>query len=176
MSEYVLVIAGKQRINPTGVLAPFCHHVQRMVTLNIVIKSNYLHWKHEALKVLRSYLWISRFVEIMAPVFSREAWRCVWHMIQVFFWRPTSMNLIKNAISFSFRWQWTYSSSEMSQNDLVHGWGLDLALQRCLEVWTITAMLYTSWNRKWKFVCMKISNSDSVGATWKDRCSWCTMD
>ncbi|XP_051116033.1 uncharacterized protein LOC127241160 [Andrographis paniculata] len=40
------------------------------------------------------------FVEIMAPVFSREAWRCVWHMIQ---------------------------------NDLVHGWGLDLALQRCVE-------------------------------------------
>ncbi|KAK3032056.1 hypothetical protein RJ639_036270 [Escallonia herrerae] len=23
-----------------------------------------------------------RFVEIMAPVFSRDAWRCVWHMIQ----------------------------------------------------------------------------------------------
>ncbi|XP_020107308.1 uncharacterized protein LOC109723380 isoform X1 [Ananas comosus] len=23
------------------------------------------------------------FVEIMAPVFSRKAWRCVWHMIQV---------------------------------------------------------------------------------------------
>jgi hypothetical protein len=21
-----------------------------------------------------------RFVEIMAPVFSRDAWRCVWHM------------------------------------------------------------------------------------------------
>ncbi|PIN06510.1 hypothetical protein CDL12_20936 [Handroanthus impetiginosus] len=40
------------------------------------------------------------FVEIMAPVFSRDAWRCVWHMIQ---------------------------------NDLVHGWGLDLALRRCVE-------------------------------------------
>ncbi|CAA7405061.1 unnamed protein product [Spirodela intermedia] len=40
------------------------------------------------------------FVEIMAPVFSREAWRCVWHMIQ---------------------------------NDLVHGWGLDLALRKCVE-------------------------------------------
>ncbi|GER25351.1 hypothetical protein STAS_00926 [Striga asiatica] len=40
------------------------------------------------------------FVEIMAPVFSRNAWRCVWYMIQ---------------------------------NDLVHGWGLDLALQRCVE-------------------------------------------
>lgn len=38
------------------------------------------------------------FVEIMAPVFSRSAWRCVWHMIQ---------------------------------NDLVHGWGLDMELQRC---------------------------------------------
>ncbi|XP_058780133.1 uncharacterized protein LOC131653846 [Vicia villosa] len=40
------------------------------------------------------------FVEIMAPAFSREAWRCVWHMIQ---------------------------------NDLVHGWGLDFALRRCVE-------------------------------------------
>ncbi|AES72153.1 hypothetical protein MtrunA17_Chr3g0123571 [Medicago truncatula] len=40
------------------------------------------------------------FVEIMAPVFSREAWRCVWHMIQ---------------------------------NDLVHGWGLDFAVRRCVE-------------------------------------------
>ncbi|GKC80257.1 hypothetical protein Tco_1131031 [Tanacetum coccineum] len=36
----------------------------------------------------------------MAPVFSRKAWRCVWHMIQ---------------------------------NDLVHGWGLDFALRRCVE-------------------------------------------
>lgn len=40
------------------------------------------------------------FVEIMAPVFSRKAWRCVWYMIQ---------------------------------NDLVHGWGLDFALQKCVE-------------------------------------------
>ncbi|XP_010531567.1 PREDICTED: uncharacterized protein LOC104807825 isoform X2 [Tarenaya hassleriana] len=40
------------------------------------------------------------FVEIMAPVFSRDAWRCVWHLLQ---------------------------------NDLVHGWGLDFALQRCVE-------------------------------------------
>ncbi|XP_058227326.1 uncharacterized protein LOC131335827 [Rhododendron vialii] len=40
------------------------------------------------------------FVEIMAPVFSRKSWQCVWHMIQ---------------------------------NDLVHGWGLDLALWRCVE-------------------------------------------
>ncbi|CAL9179471.1 unnamed protein product [Musa hybrid cultivar] len=41
-----------------------------------------------------------RFVEIMATVFSRDAWRCAWHMIQ---------------------------------NDLVHGWGLDFALRRCVE-------------------------------------------
>jgi len=26
---------------------------------------------------------MNRFVEIMATVFSRDAWRCVWHMIQV---------------------------------------------------------------------------------------------
>ncbi|CAH9132221.1 unnamed protein product [Cuscuta epithymum] len=36
----------------------------------------------------------------MAPVFSRESWRCVWSLIQ---------------------------------NDLVHGWGLDFALWRCVE-------------------------------------------
>ncbi|XP_061358072.1 uncharacterized protein LOC133302326 [Gastrolobium bilobum] len=40
------------------------------------------------------------FVEIMAPVFSRDAWRCVWHMIQ---------------------------------NDLIHGWGLDFALRKCVD-------------------------------------------
>ncbi|KAK1319207.1 hypothetical protein QJS10_CPB04g01519 [Acorus calamus] len=40
------------------------------------------------------------FVEIMATVFSQDAWRCVWHMIQ---------------------------------NDLVHGWGLDFALGKCVE-------------------------------------------
>ncbi|TVT99668.1 hypothetical protein EJB05_34446 [Eragrostis curvula] len=46
------------------------------------------------------HLVLRMFVEIMAPVFSREAWRCVWHMIQ---------------------------------NDLVHGWGLDFALRKCVE-------------------------------------------
>ncbi|KAE8722040.1 Uridine kinase-like protein 4 [Hibiscus syriacus] len=40
------------------------------------------------------------FVEIMATVFSRDAWQCVWHMIQ---------------------------------NDLVHGWGLDFSLRKCVE-------------------------------------------
>lgn len=33
--------------------------------------------------MLTIILFANRFVEIMAPVFSREAWRCVWHMIQV---------------------------------------------------------------------------------------------
>ncbi|OMO59322.1 hypothetical protein CCACVL1_24920 [Corchorus capsularis] len=40
------------------------------------------------------------FVEIMATVFSRDAWRCVWYMIQ---------------------------------NDLIHGWGLDFALRKCVD-------------------------------------------
>lgn len=40
------------------------------------------------------------FVEIMAPVFSRDAWRCVWYMIQ---------------------------------NDLIHGWGLDFNVRKCVE-------------------------------------------
>ncbi|CAL9073714.1 unnamed protein product [Musa acuminata var. zebrina] len=40
------------------------------------------------------------WVEGMAPVFSRAAWQCVWHLIQ---------------------------------NDLVHGWGLDMKLGYCAQ-------------------------------------------
>ncbi|EXB51801.1 hypothetical protein L484_006374 [Morus notabilis] len=40
------------------------------------------------------------FVEGMAPVFSRAAWRCTWHLIQ---------------------------------NDLVHGWGMDMKLGYCAQ-------------------------------------------
>ncbi|WOL17356.1 hypothetical protein Cni_G26148 [Canna indica] len=40
------------------------------------------------------------WVEGMAPVFSRSAWQCVWHLIQ---------------------------------NDLVHGWGLDMKLGYCSQ-------------------------------------------
>ncbi|XP_008224979.1 PREDICTED: uncharacterized protein LOC103324663 [Prunus mume] len=40
------------------------------------------------------------FVEGMAPVFSRAAWHCTWHLIQ---------------------------------NDLVHGWGLDMKLGYCAQ-------------------------------------------
>lgn len=73
-----------------------------------------------------------RFVEIMAPVFSRDAWRCVWHMIQVY-----------NILSFRFKLMQVLSFQAtmknfylLLQNDLVHGWGLDFALRRCVEVRT----------------------------------------
>nr|GEV79046.1 hypothetical protein CTI12_AA051820 [Tanacetum cinerariifolium] len=42
----------------------------------------------------------SGFVEGMAPVFSRAAWHCAWHLIQ---------------------------------NDLVHGWGMDMKLGYCAQ-------------------------------------------
>ncbi|XP_066372877.1 uncharacterized protein [Miscanthus floridulus] len=41
------------------------------------------------------------WVEGMAPVFSRAAWKCVWHLIQ---------------------------------NDLIHGWGLDMKLGYCAQL------------------------------------------
>lgn len=40
------------------------------------------------------------WIEVMAPVFSKAAWRCVWYMIQ---------------------------------NDLIHGWGLDMQLGYCAQ-------------------------------------------
>ncbi|PWA96961.1 hypothetical protein CTI12_AA034280 [Artemisia annua] len=52
------------------------------------------------------------FVEIMAPVFSKEAWRCVWYMIQ---------------------------------NDLVHGWGMDFALRRCVKANNKIGVIDSQW-------------------------------
>ncbi|RWW79007.1 hypothetical protein BHE74_00012735 [Ensete ventricosum] len=46
------------------------------------------------------------WVEGMAPVFSRAAWQCVWHLIQNYLFL---------------------------QNDLVHGWGLDMKLGYCAQ-------------------------------------------
>lgn len=62
----------------------------------------------------------------MATVFSRDAWRCVWHMIQVgqFFIVSvlcTPLFVIPQV-------------ALLMQNDLVHGWGLDFALRKCVEV------------------------------------------
>jgi hypothetical protein len=64
-----------------------------------------------------------RFVEIMPTVFSRNAWRCVWHMIHVK-WHYILTHL--------FAWS-NMLMSYFIQNDLVHGWGLDFALRRCVE-------------------------------------------
>lgn len=77
-----------------------------------------------------------RFVEIMAPVFSRKAWRCIWYIIQVHncdHWQFTSFTLIETMDTES-----CLLSSNIChaclwlQNDLVHGWGLDFALRRCV--------------------------------------------
>ncbi|EEE66391.1 hypothetical protein OsJ_22726 [Oryza sativa Japonica Group] len=56
-----------------------------------------------------------KFVEVMAPVFSREAWTCVWHMIQAIN-EPMELYMLINM-----------------QNDLVHGWGLDFNFWRCVD-------------------------------------------
>ncbi|MQL79796.1 hypothetical protein Taro_012228 [Colocasia esculenta] len=45
------------------------------------------------------------FVEMMAPVFSRAAWRCAWYMIQV----------------------------HRTRNDLIYAWGLDFKLGYCAQ-------------------------------------------
>ncbi|KAH7280074.1 hypothetical protein KP509_37G051200 [Ceratopteris richardii] len=59
--------------------------------------SRKLTWR---MTMRRSNSEVHSFVEIMAPVFSNAAWRCVWHLIQ---------------------------------NDLIHGWGLDFELGRCVK-------------------------------------------
>ncbi|OEL27107.1 hypothetical protein BAE44_0011873, partial [Dichanthelium oligosanthes] len=55
---------------------------------------------------LNPFLW----VEGMAPVFSKSAWQCVWHLIQL-------MNIYIVFI----------------QNDLIHGWGIDYKFGYCAQ-------------------------------------------
>jgi hypothetical protein len=82
----------------------------------------------------------------MAPVFSRAAWKCVWHLIQV-------QNLFSSLIIFFFGYfddkmvdkayfllSLCVSSETVViqflslQNDLIHGWGLDMKLGYCAQV------------------------------------------
>lgn len=75
-----------------------------------------------------------RFVEVMAPVFSRKSWNCVWQMIQVFILTIELLyfNLITTLKFISPKF--TKKFILFFQNDLVHGWGLDFAFWRCVEV------------------------------------------
>uniref|UniRef100_A0A9I9EEM1 Uncharacterized protein n=1 Tax=Cucumis melo TaxID=3656 RepID=A0A9I9EEM1_CUCME len=69
-----------------------------------------------------------RFVEIMALVFSHEAWRCVWHLIQ------SSMYITKNVCDLlillvglvveSLTWRFVQTSSNSKKNTLSKPRGL----------------------------------------------------
>ncbi|KAI8525442.1 hypothetical protein RHMOL_Rhmol13G0230600 [Rhododendron molle] len=62
------------------------------------VSENLFQWLDKISKV--PHFVFDRYVEGMAPVFSRSAWPCVWHLIQ---------------------------------NDLVHGWGMDMKLGYCAQ-------------------------------------------
>ena len=114
----------------------------------------------------------------MAPVFSRDAWRCVWHMIQVTL-TLLSIGSFISSYNVSFLHLIVY---EPKQNDLVHGWGLDFALRRCVEVHksslccclVFVQMFLHVWSineEAFIFIC------ENEGACiWEDRNSRLTVD
>ncbi|MQM02554.1 hypothetical protein Taro_035322 [Colocasia esculenta] len=55
---------------------------------------------HHKITIRKKRYMVHRWVEGMAPVFSRSAWCCTWHLIQ---------------------------------NDLIHGWGMDMKLGYCAQ-------------------------------------------
>jgi hypothetical protein len=79
---------GIRRRNQAGVVTHICLHVLRTLSHSLSLS---LWHTHTLTHFLCACVWYLNmlcsfsFVEIMAPVFSREAWRCVWHMIQVFY-------------------------------------------------------------------------------------------
>lgn len=69
-----------------GALILCCHLVLRMYIFKL-----YFSWAFFGFQIYNKFCilrelasFVNRFIEIMAPVFSRNAWRCVWHMIQVY--------------------------------------------------------------------------------------------
>ncbi|CAK9205358.1 unnamed protein product [Sphagnum troendelagicum] len=84
------------------------------------------------------------FVEIMAPVFSRKAWRCIWYIIQ---------------------------------NDLVHGWGLDFSLRRCVQMaHEKIGVVDAQWVRHRVIPSLgeqgESDTSNPVGQAVRDRCKY----
>ncbi|RAL39432.1 hypothetical protein DM860_002965 [Cuscuta australis] len=74
----------------------------------------------------------SGFVEGMAPVFSRRAWRCVWYLIQVIInlYRNEKIpfRLLQKDIVFEI-----FIQCVVWQNDLVLGWGMDMKFGYCAQ-------------------------------------------
>ncbi|KAF8402241.1 hypothetical protein HHK36_013193 [Tetracentron sinense] len=66
------------------------------------------------------------WVEMMAPVFSRETWRYTWHMTQ----GCTVISLYSNFLWF------------LLQNDLIHAWGLDKQLGYCDQATHLSLNLF----------------------------------
>jgi hypothetical protein len=79
----------------------------------------------------------------MAPVFSRAAWKCVWHLIQVQVLRILPDNPLYHLIysRCGCNVVTLNSTSDFNvlilQNDLIHGWGLDMKLGYCAQVLNI---------------------------------------
>lgn len=79
----VMLAIEKLRRDRASVLILIFHHVLRKSPLFLVSSILHCHyWSTRNHFDLICHL-TGRFVEIMATVFSRDAWRCVWHMIQV---------------------------------------------------------------------------------------------
>ncbi|KAF6157102.1 hypothetical protein GIB67_041563, partial [Kingdonia uniflora] len=85
----------------------------------------------------RIVIWC-RWVEIMAPIFSREAWRCTWYMIQymgVVIPNAYGSCAIHNIFFITFQFEVHFWSAFaltgylfFSQNDLIYAWGVDMQL------------------------------------------------
>ncbi|RZC46439.1 hypothetical protein C5167_039390 [Papaver somniferum] len=76
------------------------------------------------------------WVEGMAPVFSRSAWHCAWHLIQVnllFTYSQFCPYLCLYLCSASSDQNYLCKAEWSEKNDLVHGWGMDMKLGYCAQ-------------------------------------------
>lgn len=78
-------LSGKARRNLEGVLTLIFRHALRMdPRLFHGLQHSQRHATYRLITSCLVRACVRRFIEIMAPVFSRDAWRCTWHLIQVY--------------------------------------------------------------------------------------------
>ena len=124
----------------------------------IYISSYYLFEMLRDILCLLCYLLFCRFVEIMAPVFSREAWRCVWHMIQVQRMTLTWENVVGASISACIKcnlclpnsncllyglveWLSSWMGSRLCCSKMCWGWP-----PTRVYLWLWVGLIHTNWN------------------------------
>lgn len=116
----------------------------------------------------------------MAPVFSREAWRCIWHMLQVSFGYPLTPHFkipcIFSTVNLSDILQFLVFALEWS-GPWLGSWLPTQTMCGCEGVTSSHFLLWFKYRYSEILTALPLNFiSFWTACTWKDRSYWCTVD